>query len=99
MIELIRQYMAILRKGPHEPGAEAELEKIYMHVIRQDPNHRLARLHEMVMDGVSINIAEQLRDLLAEEITALEPIAAPQAGLVWHRTPCGEVIVAPHSVR
>lgn len=75
MIELIRRYLKILRNGSHEPGAEAELETIYMQVIRQNPNHRLARLHEMVMDGVSINIAEQLRDLLAEEITALEPIA------------------------
>lgn len=75
MIELIRQYLAVLRQGPHEPGAEAELERIYMEVIRRDPNHRLAHLHEMVTEGVSFNIAEQVRDLLAEEITALDPIS------------------------
>ena len=75
LIELIRQYLAILRKDPHEPGAEAELEKIYLQVVRQDPNHRLAKLHEMVKEGVSFNITEQVRDLLAEEITALDPIS------------------------
>jgi hypothetical protein len=29
------------------------------------------------LDGVSFNLAEQLRDLLAEEINALDPISAP----------------------
>ncbi len=75
MIELIRQYLAILRKGTHLPGDEAELERIYMAVLRKDPDHRLAQLHELVQDGVSFNISEQIRDLLAEEITALDPIS------------------------
>lgn len=77
MIELIRQYLAITKKGIHSPGEEAELERIYMDVLRQDPDHRLIRIHEMALDGVSFNVAEQLRDLLAEEITALDPISAP----------------------
>ena len=76
MIELIRQYLATLRKQNHDPGADAELERIYMEVLRKDPNHRLANLHELVVDGVSFNIAEQVRDLLAEEITALDPISS-----------------------
>jgi hypothetical protein len=29
----------------------------------------------MAADGVSFNVAEQVRDLLAEEITALNPIS------------------------
>ncbi len=74
MIELIRQYLAVLRKGIHDSGDQAELERIYMEVLRKDPDHRLAQLHELVQDGVSFNIAEQVRDLLAEEITALDPI-------------------------
>lgn len=73
MIELIRQYLAITRKGTHTPADEAELERIYMDVLRQDPEHRLIRIHEMAADGVSFNVAEQVRDLLAEEITALNP--------------------------
>ncbi len=75
VIDLIRQYLAVLRKGTHQPGAEAELERIYMDVLRKDPDHRLISLHELMIDGVSFNIAEQVRDLLAEEITALDPIA------------------------
>ena len=55
------------------PSDEAELERIYMAVLRKDPDHRLAQLHELVQDGVSFNISEQIRDLLAEEITALDP--------------------------
>ena len=78
MIELIRQYLAILRKGTHEPGAEAELERICMEVVRKNPDHRLVSLHEMVVDGVSFNVAEQVRDLLAEEITSLDPISSEQ---------------------
>ena len=74
VIELIRQYLAITRKGTHEPGDEAELEKIYLQVLQQDPEHRLVRLHELMLDGVSFNVAEQVRDLLAEEIAALDPI-------------------------
>jgi len=73
VIELIRQYLAITRKGTHTPADEAELERIYMDVLRQDPEHRLIRIHEMAADGVSFNVAEQVRDLLAEEITALNP--------------------------
>jgi hypothetical protein len=72
VIELIRQYLAITRKGTHTPSDEAELERIYMEVLRRDPNHRLIRIHEMAADGVSFNVAEQVRDLLAEEITALD---------------------------
>ncbi len=72
MIELIRRYLAITRKGTHTPSDEAELERIYMEVLRQDPNHRLIRIHELAADGVSFNVAEQVRDLLAEEITALD---------------------------
>lgn len=75
MIELIRQYLAITKKGTHTPSDEAELERIYMEVLRQDPNHRLIRIHELAADGVSFNVAEQVRDLLAEEITALNPIS------------------------
>jgi hypothetical protein len=75
VIELIRRYLAVTRKGTHEPEDLAELELIYMQVIRQDPEHRLARIHELVLDGVSFNVAEQVRDLLAEEISALDPIA------------------------
>ena len=74
MIDLIRQYLAVLRRGIHEPGAEVELERIYMEVLSQDPDHRLAKLHELVVDGVSFNIAEQVRDLLFEEITSLSSI-------------------------
>ncbi len=77
MIELIRQYLAIAKSGSHAPMDEAELERIYMEVLRSDPNHRLIKIHEMALDGVSFNLAEQLRDLLAEEITALDPISAP----------------------
>jgi hypothetical protein len=75
VIELIRQYLAITKKGTHTPSDEAELERIYMEVLRKDPNHRLIRIHEMAADGVSFNVAEQVRDLLAEEITALDPIS------------------------
>ncbi len=75
MIELIRQYLAIIKSGSHESEDEAELERIYMEVLRKNPDHRLAQLHELVQDGVSFNIAEQVRDLLAEEITALDPIS------------------------
>ncbi len=75
VIELIRRYLAILRKGTHTPDAEAEMELIYMEVLRKDPNHRLVSLHEMVIDGVSFNVAEQVRDLLAEEISSLDPIS------------------------
>ena len=77
MIELIRQYLAVIRKGI-EPDAEAELERIYREALREDPKHRLVRLHEMVMEGVSFNVAEQVRDLLAEEITSLDPISKDQ---------------------
>lgn len=77
MIELIRQYLAITRKGSHTPTDEAELERIYMEVLRTDPNHRLIKIHELALDGVSFNVAEQVRDLLAEEITALDPIVSP----------------------
>ncbi len=75
VIELIRQYLAIIKKGTHEPSDEAELERIYMAVLRENPDHRLAQIHELVLDGVSFNVAEQVRDLLAEEITALDPIS------------------------
>lgn len=75
MIDLIRQYLAVLRKGTHDTDTDAELERIFMEVLRRDPNHRLASLHEMVIDGVSFNVAEQVRDLLAEEITSLDPIS------------------------
>jgi hypothetical protein len=75
VIELIRQYLAITKKGTHTPSDEAELERIYMDVLREDPNHRLLRIHELAADGVSFNVAEQVRDLLAEEITALNPIS------------------------
>jgi hypothetical protein len=75
VIELIRQYLAIMKKGTHTSSDEAELERIYMEVLRQDPNHRLIRIHELAADGVSFNVAEQVRDLLAEEITALNPIS------------------------
>ena len=75
MVDLIRQYLAAVRKGIHEPSAEADMERIYMEVLRRDPNHRLISLHEMVIEGVSFNIAEQVRDLLAEEISSLDPIS------------------------
>lgn len=75
MIELIRQYLAVTRKGTLEPGDEAELERIYMHVLQEDPEHRLAKIHELMLEGVSFNVAEQVRDLLAEEITSLDTIA------------------------
>jgi hypothetical protein len=71
VVELIRRYLAVLQKGIHEPGAQAELERIYMEVLRKDPNHRLVALHQMMVEGVSFNIAEQVRGLLAEEITSL----------------------------
>ena len=35
VIELIRQYLAITRKGTHTPSDEAELERIYMDVLRR----------------------------------------------------------------
>ena len=75
MIELIRQYLAIMSKGTHDAGDEAELEKIYMEVLRRDPDHRLVRIHELAVDGVSFNLSEQVRGLLGEEITALDSIA------------------------
>ena len=78
MIELIRRYLAVTKTGCHAPIDEAELERIYMEALRMDPNHRLIQIHEMALDGVSFNLAEQVRELLAEEITALDPIAAPE---------------------
>ena len=75
VIELIRQYQAIAKTGAHAPGDLAELERIHMEVLKQDPNHRLVQIHELARDGVSFNLAEQVRELLAEEITALDPIA------------------------
>jgi hypothetical protein len=78
VVELVRQYLELLRKGTPDPATEAELERIYMEVLRKDPNHRLVSLHEMHVEGVSFNIAEQMRDLLAEEITALDPISKDQ---------------------
>jgi len=77
VIELIRRYQEVLRKRTHDPDADAdaELEKIYMEALRQNPQHRLVKLHELMMEGVSINITEQVRDLLAEEITSLDPIS------------------------
>ena len=79
VIELIRQYLAITRKGTHTPSDEAELERICMEVLRRNPSHRLISIHEMASDGVSFNVAEQVRDLLAEEITALNPISTDDA--------------------
>jgi hypothetical protein len=78
VIELIRQYLAITRKSTHTPSDEAELERIYMDVLRENPNHRLIQIHELAADGVSFNVAEQVRDLLAEEITALNPITGDE---------------------
>lgn len=78
MIELIRQYLAIVRQGAHDQESQAELERIYMEALRKNPKHRLVSLHEMTRDGVSFNIAEQVRDLLAEEITSLDPISKDQ---------------------
>ena len=77
MVELIRQYLAITRKGSLTPCEEAELERIYMEVLRTNPKNRLIEIHEMALEGVSFNVAEQVRDLLAEEITALDPISSP----------------------
>ena len=79
MIELIRRYWNIVKKGTHEPADQAELERIYMEVLRRDPDHRLAKIHELARDGVSFNAAEHVRDLLAEEITALHPITPDTA--------------------
>jgi hypothetical protein len=70
MINLIRQYMETLKGGLHEPAVDAELEKIYREVARKNPEHRLAKIHELMRDGVSFNVTEQVRDLLAEEIAA-----------------------------
>jgi hypothetical protein len=78
VIELVRQYLAIVRKGTLAPSDEADLERIYMEALRQHPSHRLVQIHEMTLHGVSFNVAEQLRDLLAEEITALDPISLPE---------------------
>ena len=39
-----------------------------MEVLRIDPNHRLAKLHELMAEGVSFNITEQVRELLAQEL-------------------------------
>ncbi len=77
MIELIRQYLAITKRGTHSPADEAELERICMEVLRKDPDHRLIRIHELALDGVSFNVGEQVRDLLAEELAALQPISVP----------------------
>ncbi len=78
MVELVRQYLAIVKQGTYDPSAEAELERIYMEVLRRDPHHRLVELHQLMLDGVSFNIAEQLRDLLAEEISALDTLSHDQ---------------------
>ncbi|MHB0959546.1 MAG: hypothetical protein ACYC0X_29020 [Pirellulaceae bacterium] len=48
-----------------------------MEVLRTDPKNRLIEIHEMALEGVSFNVAEQVRDLLAEAITALDPISSP----------------------
>ncbi len=79
MINLIRQYMDILRGGLHEPAVDAELEKIYREVMRKDPEHRLAKIHELMRDGVSFNVFEQVRDLLAEEIAAVDTPNVPKS--------------------
>lgn len=68
MVELIQQYLEALRKTQEEPGMEGQLEQIYMEVLRIDPNHRLAKLHELMAEGVSFNITEQVRELLAQEL-------------------------------
>ncbi len=78
MVERVRQYLAIVRKGTLAATDEADLERIYMEALREAPNHRLVQLHEMTLHGVSFNLAEQLRDLLAEEIAALDPISLPE---------------------
>ncbi|MFW6170104.1 MAG: hypothetical protein ACODAD_06415 [Planctomycetota bacterium] len=78
MVELIQQYLEALRKARREPGAESELERIYMEVLRVDPNHPLAKLHELMAEGVSFNITEQVRALLAEEITSLNQTSNDQ---------------------
>jgi hypothetical protein len=77
VIALIRQYLAITKRGTHSPADEAELERIYMEVLRKDPGHRLIQIHELALDGVSFNVAEQVRDLLAEELAALQPMTTP----------------------
>jgi hypothetical protein len=48
-----------------------------MEVLRKDPDHRLIRIHELALDGVSFNVGEQVRDLLAEELAALQPMSVP----------------------
>lgn len=77
MVERVRQYLAIVRKGALAMSDEAELEQIYMEALRENPDHRLVQIHEMMLHGVSFNLAEQLRELLAEEITALNPTSLP----------------------
>jgi hypothetical protein len=77
MINLIRRYLETLKGGLHEPAVDAELEKIYREVMRKDPEHRLARIHELMRDGVSFNVTEQVRDLLAEEIAAVDQPQSP----------------------
>lgn len=74
MIELIRQYLEVLQKTSQDSGAQAELERIYMEALHRDPNHRLVKLHQLMIEGVSVNIIEQVRDLLAEEISSLKRI-------------------------
>jgi hypothetical protein len=74
VIELIRQYLEILQKTSKDANAQAELERIYMEALHMDPNHRLVKLHQLMIDGVSMNITEQVRDLLAEEIASLKRI-------------------------
>jgi len=74
VIELIRQYLRALQKTSQDPGAQVELERIYMEALHKDPNHRLVKLHQLMIDGVSMNITEQVRDLLAEEIASLKRI-------------------------
>lgn len=60
------------------PSDEAELERIYLEALQENPAHRLVQIHEMMLHGVSFNLSEQLRELLAEEITALDPIPLPE---------------------
>jgi hypothetical protein len=69
--------METLKGGLHEPAVDAELEKIYREVVRKNPEHRLARIHELMRDGVSFNLTEQVRDLLAEEIAAVDQPESP----------------------
>lgn len=78
VVELIQRYLEALRKTRLEPGTENELELIYMEVLRVDPNHPLAKLHELMAEGVSFNITEQVRALLAQEIAALEQTSREQ---------------------